>query len=74
MTKPLNNGSLNGADQRHGPDRRVPGRHYLLPAENSGREEYLRAKAAIRGLKRRYGLDHITAEIEFGDENCPMSD
>ena len=47
---------------------------HAVIAEDSGREDYLRAKAAIRGLKGRYGLDHITAEIEFGDENCPMSD
>ena len=47
---------------------------HAVIAEDSVREDYLRAKAAIRGLKGRYGLDHITAEIEFGDENCPMSD
>lgn len=45
--------------------------HAVIPRDST-REDYFSAKNAIRSLSEEFHLGHITAEVEYEDEDCPM--
>ncbi len=47
--------------------------HVVVP-ENATKQDVVRVKEAIKNGISRWHFDHITLEIEYGDEDCSMKD